>query len=415
MKKFHYLFLVFVFSFLCINKEMNAQRNAPLSINYVTVKDVVDEINQDSVRYVIQTLQNYTTRFMGNSNRKQIYKWIKSKFVSYGFADVEIDSFWCNTLYGGMGLTMQYNVVAKMRGATKPNEYCIIGGHYDCFSTGSVLDAPGADDNASGTAAVLESARAIKKKNFQPGSTLVFIAFAAEELMRFGDAGCEHYAQEARANGMDIKLMINNDMIANSVYAPEQSEVSINYYSGYENLKDYTKFITQTYSKVTPVTGSLDQYSDSQPFSYQNYPAVYFEEYAFSPYYHGSSDRISNCNIPYCTEIIKASCATLLAFQETTTAIEKEGNIPTGFVLNQNYPNPFNPVTTISYSIPQAQHVSIKVFDMLGREVATLVNEEKSAGTYHVQFNGGNLSSGTYLYRLIAGIHNESKKFILLK
>ena len=92
-----------------------------------------------------------------------------------------------------------------------------------------------------------------------------------------------------------------------------------------------------------------------------------------------------------------------------------KNKIPSEYTLCQNYPNPFNPVTTISYSIPQAQHVSIKVFDMLGREVATLVNEEKSAGTYHVQFNGGNLSSGTYLYRLIAGIYNESKKFILLK
>ncbi len=85
------------------------------------------------------------------------------------------------------------------------------------------------------------------------------------------------------------------------------------------------------------------------------------------------------------------------------------------FKLNQNYPNPFNPTTTISYSIPKSSFVTLKVYDLLGNEVATLVNEDKSAGYYQVKFNASNLASGVYFYRLIAGNRVEVKKLILTK
>ena len=90
-------------------------------------------------------------------------------------------------------------------------------------------------------------------------------------------------------------------------------------------------------------------------------------------------------------------------------------HLPKDFYLSQNYPNPFNPNTTITYSIPKQSNVAIKIFDLLGREVTTLVNEEKSAGNYKVVFNGSNLSSGVYLYRLYAGNFVSTKKFVLMK
>jgi len=85
------------------------------------------------------------------------------------------------------------------------------------------------------------------------------------------------------------------------------------------------------------------------------------------------------------------------------------------FTLNQNYPNPFNPVTNISYSVSEKNVVQIKVFDVLGRQVTTLVNEEKEPGEYNIQFNGKSLSSGVYYYQLQSGSRITSKKFILLK
>ena len=81
----------------------------------------------------------------------------------------------------------------------------------------------------------------------------------------------------------------------------------------------------------------------------------------------------------------------------------------------QNYPNPFNPITTINYSVPKTSNVSLVVYDVIGREIKTLVNGEKLPGNYNVQFNGSDLSSGVYFYVMRAENFIDTKKFILLK
>jgi hypothetical protein len=94
---------------------------------------------------------------------------------------------------------------------------------------------------------------------------------------------------------------------------------------------------------------------------------------------------------------------------------ESESGIVHSYQLMQNYPNPFNPETKISYSIPNPEFVTLKVYDMLGKEVQTLVNEFQSAKTYSVSFDASDLSSGVYLYKLQAGDFFDSKKMILIK
>jgi hypothetical protein len=90
-------------------------------------------------------------------------------------------------------------------------------------------------------------------------------------------------------------------------------------------------------------------------------------------------------------------------------------NVINTFKLQQNYPNPFNPKTTIKYSIPSTSFIKLKVFDVLGNEIATLVNEEKSAGNYDVDFNASEIPSGVYFYKLKAGDFTQTKKMVLLK
>jgi hypothetical protein len=92
-----------------------------------------------------------------------------------------------------------------------------------------------------------------------------------------------------------------------------------------------------------------------------------------------------------------------------------EYEIPKEYKLEQNYPNPFNPGTKINYSIPKAGLITLKVYDMLGKEVSTLVNENKNAGNYTIVFNGGNLSSGIYFYKLSSGDFTQTKKMLLIK
>ena len=107
-------------------------------------------------------------------------------------------------------------------------------------------------------------------------------------------------------------------------------------------------------------------------------------------------------------------CENPLPFPKITD-VKQESTIPKEFALYQNYPNPFNPNTTIKYSLPISSFVTLKVYDILGNEIITLVNERKSAGNYSVNFNASNLPSGIYFYRMQAGGFASTKKFVLLK
>lgn len=102
-------------------------------------------------------------------------------------------------------------------------------------------------------------------------------------------------------------------------------------------------------------------------------------------------------------------------FDGIAVGVEDEGTLPTEFALEQNYPNPFNPNTVISYRLPVIGFVTLKVYDVLGNEVATLVNEEKQSGVYVVEFNAAALPSGVYFYQLKAGEFIQTRKMILIK
>jgi len=103
-------------------------------------------------------------------------------------------------------------------------------------------------------------------------------------------------------------------------------------------------------------------------------------------------------------------------YNSILTSVNDDLNpLPRKFELAQNYPNPFNPSTIIKFSIPSESYVNLKIYDMLGREVRTLLNEEKAPGTYAINFTAGNLPSGVYLYKLTAGNYTDTKKLILIK
>jgi len=118
-------------------------------------------------------------------------------------------------------------------------------------------------------------------------------------------------------------------------------------------------------------------------------------------------------------DIISAASSGKLVWWENQTAVgvldDNYDQVPQQFKLVQNYPNPFNPSTTISYSIAHNGFVSLKIYDVLGNEIVTLVNEEKQAGNYVVEFDANGLTSGIYFYELQSGDFIGTKKMILLK
>ncbi|MFC2134450.1 M20/M25/M40 family metallo-hydrolase [Bacteroidota bacterium] len=397
------------------------------SANNVEVGDVINRINQDSVRSYIEHLQNYGTRFMLADNRFEIANWIKGKFESWGFSVVELDSFDCYTAtrlpftWIDIGrTTLQLNVIATLFGTDNPETEYIIGAHYDSFSINSnqFTTAPGADDNASGVAAVLESARAVMESGFQPSSTLKFVAFAAEDLIDFGDAGSEHYARTAHANNIDIGFIVINDMIGFPNWSNAFEFVNVFHYENTDPTQACN--FLQQFTELTARSGLDEIGGDLTPFYDNGYRGIFLHEYQFnSEHYHKDTDLIDYIDLNYCTKVIQGACGILLSLQSETTGVA-DLNIPQEYSLNQNYPNPFNASTIISYQIPgnlygESAQVKLKVYDLLGNEIATITDGGKSPGIHQVNFDGSKLTSGVYFFSLSVNEYSEIKKMILLK
>ena len=186
-------------------------------------------------------------------------------------------------------------------------------------------------------------------------------------------------------------------------------------------------------------TETNNAYFEVQRYSESSWESIHFEPGAGtsnSPKYYAYVDTETVMGGYYLYRLLQVDNSGGSEFSDTlfvsiTTGVDEYANevIP-GFYLSQNFPNPFNPTTIISYVIPNVEtlhpagagqvatslrHVSLKVYDMLGRQIATLVNEEKAAGNYKVEFNGSNLTSGIYFYVLSAGNRSLTKKMCLLK
>jgi hypothetical protein len=121
------------------------------------------------------------------------------------------------------------------------------------------------------------------------------------------------------------------------------------------------------------------------------------------------------CNQP--RQVIIENYTTLLdtSLRIITPVVTENEIAPDEYVLNQNYPNPFNPVTVIKYSIPKTELVKLTVYDILGKEIETLVNEVKNPGEYRVDFNASSYTNGVYFYKLTTGNFSQTKKMLFVK
>lgn len=551
-----------------------------------TIAGIIARVSDSSITALIQGMQDFGTRFCMNANRDSVFRWVRHRFLDVGITDVVYDSF----QYSG---TWQKNVVATIPGSDSTAGEIIVGGHFDSYSS-NILQAPGADDNASGTAAAIEMARVLKLIGYQPTLTLRFIGFAAEEV---GLRGSAVYAQRARQQNRDIKVMLNYDMIGYRNQAQSDRDAYLVWYVGSEAQADLHAATMRMYTTLTPVfTSTYRASSDSYSFHQQNYKTVFCIERDFSPYYHSPYDLLQYLDIPYAREIIQSGLAMALtldqlpptvpnlsvrdrgtgtallvqwdsvsvpdlyrykvqvgtspgvytsSYLQTTrsrlitgltegtpyyvgvsivdlagreglinegtmvprsvplaptgvtteglgngvrlewlpnrevdlhgynvyrapvpteafvklnvqpitgttwldslvtapslyfmTAVDSTGNEsvpsdtvsgsplvgvaedgsrPFEFKLLQNYPNPFNPVTTLRYEIAGREHVYLAVFDLLGREVATLVNGVQESGAHFALWNAHDQSSGVYLYLLRAGSNQKTGRMVLIR
>ncbi len=157
---------------------------------------------------------------------------------------------------------------------------------------------------------------------------------------------------------------------------------------------------------ITNTTSVHEKYSQTSAYGYMVDDTTFRVDCMYTIFGSGDSNDLTEAQLWYLSGV---------TFTLQPTSVDVPITSPNRFELQQNYPNPFNPTTTIRFSIPEKSMVTLKVYDMLGREVTTLINEIKNAGTHSVKFAGKDLPSGMYLYTLTAGNYTATKKMMLVK
>jgi photosystem II stability/assembly factor-like uncharacterized protein len=215
-------------------------------------------------------------------------------------------------------------------------------------------------------------------------------------------------------DSINISLLTVDPNNSNILYADSSSWVTIKSTDGGFTWKRISNYVGQSYSVnpgnssfiYIPSWGSGVQYSTDAGLNWGSYNNGL-------PYLNTFTVCSSESH-PYKLFVTTFGGGIYTADQSVSDVVNQKPDIKS-FSLAQNYPNPFNPSTKIEYRIPKAGMVSIKVYNILGKEVITLVNEEKPSGQYTLNFNAGNFPSGIYFYTLRAGSFTETKKLILLK
>ena len=474
-----------------------------------TIQSIIDQTNLDSLIYFVEELSGEVSTIIGgspytvvsrhwnNPSNDMAANYIKQKLNSYGLVTY-------NQWFSGTGR----NVYGVQLGSVYPNKQYIICAHYDDMPSGST--APGADDNASGTAAVIEAARIFTQ--YDSKYTIIYALWDEEERGLYGSA---YYAQQAALAGDSILGVINMDMIAWDNDNDGVGEIHVRNFANSYSLKDKMIEVNTTYniadSLVVQNPGTTA--SDQASFWNNGYGAILLiEEYYggdFNAYYHTTNDLLIHYNQPYYHKMSRLTLGTVATLAEITEVVPVEllaftasvnnaeiqllwstaselnnrgfeiersvndadnfvtigfvegeststeinyysftdhpnfsgksvlyyrlkqvdfdgtysysdivqvtYNVPSTFVLNQNFPNPFNPSTSITYFVPKESFITIKIYDFLGREVKTLVNDFLSTGSYEILFDASDLTSGTYFYTMIAENYSNTKKMIILK
>lgn len=183
-------------------------------------------------------------------------------------------------------------------------------------------------------------------------------------------------------------------------------------------ISEGNNLIVNNYGASSSVTLELRDAigDDVDYFLYENFDLLESSGFKFIPDW----DDVSNNEVTVQIDTnLDGEYDESITLESMPTSIDEEDMghhvIPDGYKLYQNYPNPFNPATTIQFAIPQSGNVELVVYDMLGREIATLINEHKDTGYHEVVFDAGNLSSGVYLYRISTGSFVETRRLTLIK
>ena len=409
------------------------------------IEALVDSVSIDKIYNHIETLcwaDGYQSRVTFTPGNYKAVEYIAHFFSSLpGIVEVTLDTFYLSSATPPYDQYPLINVIATLKGYSATPEVIILGGHYDTSgsresnwsSNWHNFKAQGADDNASGVAAMMEIARILSdpENNLENKHTIKFIAFAAEEyhpkIPGVHHAGSLYDAifmtkQEAQLSAVVVLDMIAYNTIADyvEVITNAQSVWLANFL--FDNAAIYTSdLITNNYPVDVP-------YSDHESYQIYGFPAVLLMEndspwnsdppyYAYNPYYHTQSDTIGTLRATLLEKVAKLALASTasLSVRDQITGIsdnlesESLGSFPSV------YPNPFNESAKIIFYLNVSTQVKIKIYNLKGQLITTLLDGYFQPGLHEISWHNKNNASGIYFCLIQSQYFNYSLKITHIK
>lgn len=356
------------------------------------IEDMVAAVTQAWIVQQVETLQDFGNRHSYSSQGELASYWIRDQFLAYGYEDVTLQSFnnWND------------NVVCVKPGTVSPERHVVVGGHYDSIGTYSnPYDAPGADDNATGTVGVLAAAMVMAPYDFE--YTVVFIAFNGEEQGLYGSRA---WANSAATAGLEIEGAIIMDMLGHR-QTGDQADIDIIFNTDSQPLRTLIDDVIALYVPLfLAVDGSLPFGASSDHASFWNagYRAILFFEdsTSYSPYIHSSADLIgpSVNDFAFMLNNVRTAVAATAVLARPDQDLTPGDDLPPPVAALQAHPNPFNPQTLVSFTLPRGGYAELDVYCARGRLVDRPLAGRREAGAGSLLWQADGLASGLYVMRL---------------
>jgi hypothetical protein len=347
------------------------------------------------------------TRYTMASQCETAEQYVYERFVAMGYEDVVYDPFPVQS-------TTARNVIATLPGVETPERIHILCGHLDSTSPTPYTSAPGANDNASGTAAVLTAAEILRNYTFR--STIRFIAFTGEEQ---GLVGSAHYAAAADAADEQILGVVNCDMIS---FWNVNRRVLLQTEAWAGSLLDVLNDACTTYTDLDTEVSWFTWGSDHVSFLQRGFPAVMAIQanHVQYPCYHKTCDTAAINLGGFGAEITAACVATIchLAGVQGATSAPTADGAAAGISLAA-HPNPFDGATMLRFVLDQPAGVELTAHDVTGRRLRTIAHARYAAGHHELEWDGAGgagraLPAGVYFLRLRAGERSVAERVVRL-
>ena len=386
--------------------------------NTVDLESLMPQINADSLLRTVTDLQNFGSRYaLRPGGNHEVAEYLVNRLNNYGITAV-IDTFHLSGQHWLVGLYDQdfYNVRGVLTAAEPIDDSLVlIGAHLDAISynhqTWHLLEmAPGADDNASGVAVMIEMARICHDNHLRFNRDIHFMAFDGEELGLFGGYYDAEKRQEA---GEKIAVMINNDMVS---YQPDENwRLMLHWYDNSLDVVSRAADLCAQYTDIDPYIPAASENgnsaaSDSYAYYQNGFRTVFAIEYTFSTSYHTDHDVADSNNYAYHADVARYNLAMLAEYAGLNdgVGIEEQQDV----ISLQVYPNPVSDKAVVRYQLTEASPVAITIMDMMGRVVMLQDFSHQSAGLYIEELDMARFPAGVYLCRLQTTEGTETTKLV---